>query len=153
MTMRATHTTNPNLAGAERGRSGFSMLEIMVALAVLALGVLGMTAGQLAAMKLSGDSQHRTTAMSLAQQGVEAVQTMSAADVKDIPDIVGYPNDPANPIDPTPGNQDTIRFFRTWDVQEDTPEAGVITVTITVSWTDDRGANRAVRLRTLKADV
>ena len=151
MAMRAIQTKHAKRD--ERGRSGFSMLEIMVALAVLALGVLGMTAGQLAAIKLSGDSQHRTTAMRLAQQGVETVRSMTAEDVKDIPDVVGYPNDPANPIDAIPGDQDTIRFFRTWNVQEDTPEAGVITVTITVNWTDTNGVGRSVRLRTLKADV
>lgn len=136
-----------------RSRAGFSMLEIMIALGVLSLGVLGMTAGHLAALKLSGDSRSQTTAMSLAQQQVETIQTMTATDVKDLVDAVGYPNDPTNPIDPNPDDDDTLRFNRSWVVAEDTPEAGVITVTVIVNWTDERGTNRAVRLRTLKADI
>jgi len=146
-----TRRTHPTTDRA-RTRAGFSMLEIMIALAVLALGVLGMTAGQLAAIKLSGDSRSRTTAMYLAQQQVEVIQTMSADDVKDLPDAVGYPNDPANPIDPNPGTQDSRRFFRSWVVQEDAPENGVITVTVTVAWNDENGVPRTLRLRTFKAD-
>jgi len=150
MSPRANHTTK-EVRGA-RSRAGFSMLEIMIALAVLALGVLGMTAGQLAAIKLSGDSRSRTTAMYLAEQQVETIQTMNAEDVKDLVDVFGYPNDPANPIDPNPGTADSRRFNRSWIVEEDTPEAGVITVTVTVAWDDENGVARTIRLRALKAD-
>lgn len=151
MTKRTMHTTDERRGSRERG--GFSMLEIMVALAVLSLGVLGMTAGQLAAIKLSGDSRSKTTAMYLAQQQVEIIQTMSAADVKDLVDVTGYPNDPANPIHPNPDGNDVLEFNRSWVVTEDSPETGVITVTVTVSWENDKGLTRSVRLRTLKADV
>jgi prepilin-type N-terminal cleavage/methylation domain-containing protein len=151
MATKTIHTADETRQA--RSRSGFSMLEIMIALGVLSLGVLGMTAGQLAAIKLSGDSRSQTTAMSLAQQQVETIQTMTATDVKDLVDAVGYPNDPDNPIDANPDTNDELRFNRSWVVAEDTPEAGVITVTVTVRWTDERGTSRAVRLRTLKADI
>jgi prepilin-type N-terminal cleavage/methylation domain-containing protein len=134
-----------------RGRSGFSMLEIMVALAVLSLGVLGMTASQLAAIKLSGDSRSKTTAMYLAQQQLEIIQAMSPQDVKDLVVAVGYPNDPTNPIYPNPAV--SLPFNRSWTVVEDTPEVGVITVTVVVSWIDGLGTTRSVQIRSLKADV
>lgn len=151
MATTTIHTTDETRQA--RSRAGFSMLEIMIALGVLSLGVLGMTAGQLASIKLSGDSRSQTTAMSLAQQQVETIQTMTATDVKDLVDAVGYPSDPTNPIYPNPDADNTLSFNRSWVVAEDTPEVGVITVTVTVNWTDERGTNRAVRLRTLKADL
>lgn len=149
MAKRTFHTAGE----PRRTRSGFSMLEIMIALGVLSLGVLAMTAGQLAAIKLSGDSRSRTTAMALAQQQVETVHTMTAQDVKDMVPPSGTADDPSNPIHPNPDDASSITFNRSWTVQEDTPETGVITVTIVVTWTDEEGIPRTIRLRTLKADV
>ena len=42
---------------ADRRREGISLLEVMVALVILGIGILGTTAGQLAAIKLSNDSR------------------------------------------------------------------------------------------------
>ena len=149
MAKRSTPTENM----ARRTSGGFSMLEIMLALGVLSLGVLAMTAGQLAAIKLSGDSRSRTVAMSLAQQSVETVQTMSAQDVKDSVPESGTANDPNNPLNPSPDANDKITYNRSWTVEEDTPETGVITITIQIDWVDEQGVARSTRLRTLKADV
>jgi type IV pilus assembly protein PilV len=153
--IRKSHETPAARAGASGAaapRAGFSILEVMIALSVLALGVLGMTAGQISAIKLSGDSRERTLAMYLAQQQVETIQAMTPTAVKDLAGAAGYPNDPDNPIDPNPADSTTMEFNRSWIVEEDTPEAGVITVTVAVAWEDNHGQNRVVRLRTLKAD-
>jgi type IV pilus modification protein PilV len=145
--------TTRQMNEARRARAGFSMLEIMIALGVLSLGVLAMTAGQLAAIKLSGDSRSRTVAMSLAQQSLETVQTLSAQDVKDSVPESGTANDPNNPLNPSPDANDNITYNRSWTVEEDTPETGVITITIQIDWVDEQGVARTTRLRTLKADV
>ena len=43
------------------------------------------------------------------------------------------------------------RYNRRWRVQDDTPEAGMIAVTVAVDFQDRLGITRTVTLRTLKA--
>ena len=69
-------------AGA-RTSAGFSLLEVMIALSVLGVGIIGMLALQVTAMKLSGDSRVKTEAAFLAQQQVEIFHTMTPTEVTD----------------------------------------------------------------------
>ena len=117
----------------------FSLLEVMIALSVLAVGVLGISAGQLASMKLSSDSRAKTEAAFFAQQQIEAFQAMPSSAVTDLLTDSGYPNDPNNP-------------HRRWIIQPDTPEAGVITITVEVDYVNNLGRTRTVRVRTMKAE-
>ena len=129
------------------------MLEVMVALGILAVGLLGMTAGQLMAMKQSSNSRGQTVAMQLAEQSMEAMQGSSAADVEAMIARPGYPNDPANPIDPDMDADTHMQFWRRQLIQPNTPEAGVFTITVEVDWTDSRGTVRTVRIQSLKGDA
>lgn len=134
------------------GRAGFSMIEVMIALTILAVGIIGIGAIQLTATKLSGNSRVRTQAAFLAQQQLEVFRAMPATQVKALTTAAGYPNDPANPIDPTPGDGQSVTFNRRWTIQPGTPEAGVITITVEVDYKDEGGTTRTVRLETFKAD-
>jgi prepilin-type N-terminal cleavage/methylation domain-containing protein len=60
---------------------GFSLLEVMVALGILAIGVVGMTAGQVLALKVSSTSRSHSMALDLAEQQMEVFQATTAADV------------------------------------------------------------------------
>lgn len=134
-----------------RSHGGFSLLEAMIALSILAVGIIGMTAGQLAATRLSSHSQGKMLAMHLAEQQIEIFQVMPATAVIDLMTDGDYPNDPTNPIDPIPGDSEELTFDRRWIVEPDTPEAGVMRITVEVDWVDSRGATRTLRLQTLKA--
>ncbi|TMQ70534.1 MAG: prepilin-type N-terminal cleavage/methylation domain-containing protein, partial [Candidatus Eisenbacteria bacterium] len=65
-----------------RSQHGFTLLEMMAALAILAVGLIGLTGAQVMAMKVTANSRSRTIAMQLAEQQMEALQAMSGADVK-----------------------------------------------------------------------
>lgn len=145
---RKTRTNN------SRARGGFSLLEAMVALGILAVGVLGMAAGQLAAMRLSGDSRGKMLASYLAEQQIENFQAMTPTAVTDLIAAAGYPNDPNNPIDPLPGDSDDserLIFNRRWIIEPDTPSAGSIRITVEVDYVDSLGMTRTIRLQTIKA--
>jgi prepilin-type N-terminal cleavage/methylation domain-containing protein len=108
---------------------GFSLLEVMVALGILAIGVVGMTAGQVLALKVSSTSRSHTMALDLAEEQMEVFEATTAADVLT---LVGSPNDPDNPIMMDPGTGVPVPFTRSWEILADTPEVGVIQMTVMV---------------------
>ena len=129
-------------------RDGFSLLEVMVALAILAVGILGATSGQLMAMKLSTTSRHAVLAMQLAEEQMEILQAMPAADVK----ALGTANDSNNPLDPDPNDGVAMEFTRRWIITPDSPEVDVIALEVQVDWTDGLGQTRTTNLESMKAD-
>jgi len=131
-------------------RGGFSLLEAMIALVILAIGIFGATAGHIAAAKNSSDSRLQTFAMDLAEEQIEIMRIMSPADVLA---LASTPNDSANPIDPDPGDGATMKFNRSWIIQDNTPEDDVIAITVNVTWVNAVGNTRTVRVQTLKADL
>jgi len=141
------------MALSRRRDSGFSLLEVMIALSILGFGMLAASVGQLSALKTSRQSRSQTLSMYLAEQQMEAFQSMSGADVKAAVADPAYPNDPANPIDPDPGDDDTTTFNRRWFVTPDSPEAGTITIRVEVDWVDPLGFTRTTELRSMKADI
>jgi Tfp pilus assembly protein PilV len=139
--------------GAVRSGGGFSLLEAMVAMAILAFGLLGATAGQIMAMKLTSTSRSHTLAMDLAEQQLEVFQADTGANVKALITGPGFLDDANNPIDPDPGDGSDMQFARRWLIQPDSPEAGVIMLTIEVDWTNALGNVRTARVQSLKADL
>lgn len=56
------------------GQRGMSLIEVMVALLVLGIGVMGYAALQLRSVKMSEDTYARSQAMSIAQDAIERVR-------------------------------------------------------------------------------
>lgn len=61
---------------------GFTIIEVMIAMVVLAIGLLGAGAMQLAAVKGNANSSNLTEATSLASDQVENILSWSAADAR-----------------------------------------------------------------------
>ena len=133
----------------KRDLQGFSLLEVMVALGILGVGVLGATSGQILAMRLSTTSRHAVLAMQLAEEQMEIFQAMPAAAVI----TLGSANDPNNPIDPDSNDGVAMAFDRSWIITPDSPETGVISLEVRVGWTDGIQQSRTTRLQSLKADL
>jgi len=131
--------------------SGFTLLEVMIAMALLAIGVLGVAGAQIMALKFTRDSRIRAQAMFLAEQQIETIHAMSAVNVIALKTDPDYPDDPNNPIDPTPGDGDSNTFDRRWDIAEDDPEPDVLTITVEVDYTNSLGQSRTLSLQTMKA--
>lgn len=138
---------------SRRRSSGFSLLEVMIALSILGFGMLAASVGQLSALKNTRQSRSQTLSMYLAEQQMEAFQSMSSADVLAAVGDPNYPNDPNNPIDPDPGDDDITTFNRRWFITPDSPEVGAITIRVEVDWVDPLGFTRTTELRSIKAEV
>jgi len=141
--------SNGTRARAARCR-GVSLLEVVIALAVLGFGMLGAAAAQIATFRASDESRAKVLAHSLAQQQLEAFSAMSTTALETIRTDSSYPNDPANPIDPDPSDSTVMRFNRSWTITPDTPEDDVYTIRVNVAWTGSRGP-QTLQLETFKS--
>ncbi len=111
---------------AEKQR-GFTLIEIMVAVTLLSVGLLGMAGLTVGIMRGHKLSSGVTTATALAQARMEDIKRMDYGNVtevnlplQDYNDISGYP-----------------LYKRDTGIDVDTPDLGMKTVTITVSWDSD----------------
>jgi prepilin-type N-terminal cleavage/methylation domain-containing protein len=141
---------------ARAGRSsrvqGVSLIEVMIALAILGYGMLGVAAAQISAFKATDQSRERMLAHALAQQQLEQFQEMSSTSLEVVRTDGGYPNDPLNPIDPDPNDTMQMAFNRSWTITPDTPEDDVYTIMVSVGWTNSKGA-QIVQLETFKSEL
>ena len=147
---RASRSAEAEASHRDARRRGISMLEVMIAMVILGVGILGTTAGQLAAIKLSSDSRINSEALNLAERQLETFKGMTGADVAA---LVGTTVDPANPIDPDLNDNMTMAFDRSWTVATDTPEVGMMTITVNVAWTNALGATSTASIQSLKANL
>lgn len=147
--MRVDRSSRAKRRALAKRTRGVSLIEVIVALAVLGFGMLAMAAAQISAYRFSDSSRERTLAHGLAQQQIEIFQSMSTASIEAA--ILAGTTDPLSPIDPDPNDSAVMAFNRTWLITPDTPEPGVYTVQVTVNWTGNAGA-QTVQLETFKSE-
>jgi prepilin-type N-terminal cleavage/methylation domain-containing protein len=116
---------------------GFSLVEVVVALTVLAIGVLGISV----IFPLSGHDVSKsgmsTKALELCQEKIEELH-QSAYDAPDLVPAVAH-EDTLNPI--------LNAFERSWYVADNQPVAGCKTIEVTVAWLQD--SERFITLSTV----
>lgn len=96
------------------GKAGYSLVELLVAMSLFAVAVLGLSAGVARVSRSSVLSEDLTLATLFAQEKIEELAHQNGGLIE------GTDN-------PQP------RFTRVWSVTSDTPEAGVTQITVTVS--------------------
>jgi prepilin-type N-terminal cleavage/methylation domain-containing protein len=124
---------------------GFTLIEVVIAVALLAVGLLAVTTAQVQAINYAARSKHLTRAVHLAQEQMEAFNSMPTAS------LPATGTDPANPIDPDPNDGDFMTFTRSWVIEADTPSAGITRITVNIGWVDEHGINRTTSLQSFKA--
>jgi prepilin-type N-terminal cleavage/methylation domain-containing protein len=133
-----------------RGSDGFTMLELVIAMGILAGGLLAVAAAQLTALHVSAKSRGLVDAIHLAEAQMEAFQAMPAVS------LPGTGADPDNPIDrdgePLDATaKDQTSFTRSWTIVDDDPVPGMINLTVTVQWFDaDVGLTRTTAIQSFK---
>ncbi|HEY1557730.1 MAG TPA: prepilin-type N-terminal cleavage/methylation domain-containing protein [Kofleriaceae bacterium] len=110
------------------GELGFTLIEVMIAIILTAIGAAGMVGLYRVETRSSGYSRHTTEAATLAEDMMEQIRLQIAPTTgQDTPDEPGG----------VPGNQ---MFTRKWSV---TPSTSWTDYNVTVQWTED-GALRTV---------
>jgi type IV pilus assembly protein PilV len=107
-----------------KDESGFTLVEVIVALMVIAIGILGLATVFPLATEDVGKSGLRTKATELCQEKLEDLHAL-AYDAPDL-DAGAVHADSLNPIDDV--------YQRTWEVFEDQPINGCKLIEVSVEW-------------------
>ena len=120
------------------GRKGFTLLEVMIAVFLLAVAIMGAASLTTSVIKSNSLSQTLTTATTLAKDKMEE---QKAANFTALP-TAGSP-DYATANGTVQASASGSYYTRTWGVAGTDPK----TITVTVTWP----TNRTVQLRTIRA--
>ncbi len=121
-----------------RNAAGFTLLEVMVAMVVLAIGILGLAPMLVVSMQGNQSSRETTEAAYLAQDRIEQFRNQTT-------------------ISPIPFNETSTvgqysRVVNVVDLSVDnTVPAGVYRITVTVTWVDKDGTSRSASYITYKS--
>jgi prepilin-type N-terminal cleavage/methylation domain-containing protein len=117
-----------------RGRQGFTLIEIVVAIVMLAFGVLASASLTAALMASNRGVTNRTRAVETLRLQVEDLESVRYAQITN-------GNDTA-----TVGG---VTFNRSWAVAANSPVANTKTITLTITWTDRQG-NHTITNQTIR---
>ena len=93
---------------------GYSLVEVLVAMAVFAIAALGLAAGVTTVIRAGSVSTHVTQATILAQEKMEEFRAA---------------------FEPLRDGEDAPQgYTRSWQVTPDSPEQGVTRIEVTVAW-------------------
>lgn len=108
-----------------RSGAGFTLVEVLVAVGILSVGMLGLAVGAISITRANKTAQFHTMATNLAQEKLEQIKATTVANVtqclsscETAPTYLG------------------VTFTRKWTVTADTPAGGLTQITVTVDWTD-----------------
>jgi type IV pilus assembly protein PilV len=96
---------------------GYTLLEVLIGIALLSLGLLAVTQMQIMTIKTNTSANQKTTAIALAQDQIETLRMRPYITIGDAPlsDSSGI-------------------YTRAWTVENNTPANNMKRVTVTVSW-------------------
>jgi type IV pilus modification protein PilV len=134
-------------------QSGFSLVEMLVAIMILAVGLLGLAQLQLTSIRTNSHSETMMAAGALAQRELEEVVAMSASDPWfDMVDSTFYEKTTGSPV--TVVGAGSFRVYRSVDANyQSVPNVTLVTVRVQSAgnvMTVSGSQQRTVELTTLK---
>ncbi len=164
--MKARAGQRVHSAGVLNSRAGFTLVEVLVALIILVIGLLGVALLQVTSISGNTFSREMATATTLAQDLLEKLKTLEWTEtfmddalsagphpiaVDLLRDLDGDGNPPFLSVGITTDNiiderglgainpnHGVLLYTRLWSVQDDTPALNMKTITVTVSWKDPK---------------
>jgi len=124
--------------------AGFTLIEIVIAISILAVGLLGVAAMQTSAIQVNSAAGQMTTRMNWAQDKMEELKALAFSD----PWLESAGNPPGvdsagNSHEQTTSDGYTVR----WDVADNTPVPNTKRIVVTIT-----GKGKISRLTCMRAD-
>ena len=119
---------------------GFTLLEVLVAIVILTIGLLGTAGLTTGVIRGNHYSKNITSATAAGQTLLESVKSSGYTNATS----ANFPNDTV-----TMGG---MTFTRTTTITNSSPAANMKTVSVTVSWTESKNTARSVNLQTILAE-
>ena len=120
-----------------RSERGFTMVELLVTLAVSAIGIAGMLALQVTSVRTNATSAQAAEAVTVAERTIEEARSLSVDEM-----LVEY-EAAALPIDHDFGSQTvagrTTTYLRRIQVEENPDSADLLRIRVEVMWAEDGG--------------
>jgi len=109
--------------------AGFTLIEILVAMSIFSVAVLGLAVGATSVMRANQTSYFNTIATNIAQDKLEELKGSTIAAL------------PSCPSYTTAGCSDTktslgLTFSRSWQIIANSPTSGVNRLDVKIDWTD-----------------
>lgn len=124
-----------------RNKKGFSLVEFMIAIAILSIGLLSLVGLQSTAIRGNLTSKNMTSAILLAEKKMEEFKNTSFTSLNN-----GTFNDPSNPLTSTGGTGGI--FNRSWTISTYSGSTYMKQITINITWTEG-GLSKATSLDTI----
>jgi len=106
--------------------NGFTLLEVLVAMAIFSVAVLGLATGATSIMRANKTSYLNTVATNLAQDKLEQLKATTVANITSC----------SSSCDSPAVTNKNVTFTRTWTVTTNSPATGVNRIDVTVEWQD-----------------
>jgi prepilin-type N-terminal cleavage/methylation domain-containing protein len=117
---------------------GFTLIEVLIALAIFSIGILGVATLQISSVNYNSYARRVTDATT---RGVETMETLM---------ILPYDADELNP-DANPHEIADELYTVNWNVTQD-PDLALKTINMTVTWSE-RGNRKRIFLNYMKSQV
>ena len=125
-----------------KSRDGFTILEILVALGILAFGILAVASMQTASLSGTSKAQSGTDGTAVAMAQLEQLMALNYSD--------SNLTDGSHPS--TPMTDATGRYNIEWFCDNDVPVPNTKTIQVVISW-DEGGVTKSTDLTYVKMDV
>ncbi|RIL05844.1 MAG: hypothetical protein DCC71_08880 [Proteobacteria bacterium] len=134
-----------------RGERGFTLVEVMVALGILATGLLAVAAAQLYAMRGGRSGRHTTDAAEIAQTQVESFQRMAWTDAG-LAATAGWVPAGGQQVDRTVATTGVPVIEQSYTLQWRITNVNAFlkSIDVRVQWNEDNRPNRAYTVTTMR---
>ena len=114
-----------------RLRGGFTLIEVLVAMSIFAIAVLGLAVGATSVMRANQTGLNSTMATNWAQDKLEELK---AKTVSALPSCPTYTTSGCSDSKTASGS--AVSFSRSWQIISNSPVTGVNRIDVKVDWTD-----------------
>ena len=134
---RAYITYTETQIGTLKKEDGFTLIEVLIALTIFAVGLLAVAAMQTSAIKMNSNAGKLTN---LSTWGMDKIEELSALPYSD-PWLETAGNPPGTDTDGNTHQEVTGDYTISWTVIDDNPATSIKNITITVTGRGNKTAN------------